>query len=301
MLKEQKIKNLEMLVPEGSAFRHDTPEHLPKLHQNCLFVGKRGSGKGISMYNMIKRFRDCGKMDRIFVISPTFNSNKKLMEEFDIDLKDVYDDLDNDKCILSVIGAIESEARELETYRALMKQYQQFKRLMDRGDHISDDLLETFYNGNGFPPPQHRWGGKEPVMGLIVDDAQGSSLFKSRKFQNFVIRHRHVGAFESGGALGCSIFMCVQNYTAQNGVPRSIRNNVTSMVLFKTKDEKELDQVSREMSGEISPDQFVDVYKQAIREPHDFMFIDLHKKTNQPSMFRRNYDTYLVPNIIQND
>jgi hypothetical protein len=73
------------------------------------------------------------------------------------------------------------------------------------------------------------------------------------------------------------------------------------MVLFKTKDEKELDQVSREMSGEISPEQFVDVYKQAIREPHDFMFVDLHKKANQPSMFRRNFDTYLVPNIVKND
>jgi len=295
-MKEQKVKNLEMLVPEGNAFRHQTPEHLPKLHQNTIFCGKRGSGKGVAMYNMIKRFRDCGKMDRLFVISPTFNSNKKLLEEFNIDSGDIYDDLDNDKCVLDIVSKIEAEARELETYRALMKQYQRFKRLMDRGDHISDDLLEAFYDGNGFPPPQHKWGGKEPVMGLIVDDAQGSNLFKSRKFQNFIIRHRHVGAFESGGALGCSVFICIQSYMAQNGCPRSVRNNITSMCLFKTKDEKELDQVSREMSGEVSPEQFVNVYNQAIRDPHDFLFVDLHKKPSQPSMFRRNFDTYLVSN-----
>ena len=295
-MKEQKVKNLEMLVPEGNAFRHQTPEHLPKLHQNTIFCGKRGSGKGVAMYNMIKRFRDCGKMDRLFVISPTFNSNKKLLEEFNIDSGDIYDDLDNDKCVLDIVSKIEAEARELETYRALMKQYQRFKRLMDRGDHISDDLLEAFYDGNGFPPPQHKWGGKEPVMGLIVDDAQGSNLFKSRKFQNFIIRHRHVGAFESGGALGCSVFICIQSYMAQNGCPRSVRNNITSMCLFKTKDEKELDQVSREMSGEVSPEQFVNVYNQAIRDPHDFLFVDLHKKPTQPSMFRRNFDTYLVSN-----
>jgi len=293
-MKEQKVKNLEMLVPEGNAFRHQTPEHLPKLHQNTIFCGKRGSGKGVAMYNMIKRFRDCGKMDRLFVISPTFNSNKKLLEEFNIDSGDIYDDLDNDKCVLDIVSKIEAEARELETYRALMKQYQRFKRLMDRGDHIRDDLLEAFYDGNGFPPPQHKWGGKEPVMGLIVDDAQGSNLFKSRKFQNFIIRHRHVGAFESGGALGCSVFICIQSYMAQNGCPRSVRNNITSMALFRTKDEKELDQISREMSGEVSPEQFVNVYNQAIREPHDFLFIDLHKKPTQPSMFRRNFDTYLV-------
>jgi hypothetical protein len=295
-MKEQTVKGLQMVVPEGSAFRHETPEHLPKLHQNTIFCGKRGSGKGVAMYNMIKRFRDCGKMDRLFVISPTFNSNKKLLEEFNIDSGDIYDDLDNDKCVLDIVSKIEAEARELETYRALMKQYQRFKRLMDRGDHISDDLLEAFYDGNGFPPPQHKWGGKEPVMGLIVDDAQGSNLFKSRKFQNFIIRHRHVGAFESGGALGCSVFICIQSYMAQNGCPRSVRNNITSMCLFKTKDEKELDQVSREMSGEVSPEQFVNVYNQAIREPHDFLFIDLHKKPTQPSMFRRNFDTYLVSN-----
>jgi len=296
-MKEQKVKNLDMIVPEGNAFRHETPEHLPKLHQNCLFVGKRGSGKGVAMYNMIKRFRDSGKMDRIFVISPTFNSNKKLLEEFNIDDNDIYDNLDNDKCIVDIISKIETEARDLERYRELMKQYNQFKRLMANDRHISDELLETFYDGHGFAPPEHKWKGKEPVMGLIIDDAQGSSLFKSRKFQNFVIRHRHVGAFESGGALGCSIFLCIQNYTAQNGIPRSIRNNITSMALFKSKDSKELDQVAREMSGEISPDQFIDVYNQAIVEPHDFLFIDLHKKESQPSMFRRNYNTYLVPSI----
>ena len=68
------------------------------------------------------------------------------------------------------------------------------------------------------------------------------------------------------------------------------------MALFKSKDEKELDQVSREMSGEISPEQFIDVYNQAIKDPHDFLLlIDLHKKDHQPSMFRRNYDTYLCP------
>jgi len=293
-MKEANIKGLQILVPEGSAFRHETPEHLPKLHQNTIFCGKRGSGKGVAMYNMIKRFRDCGKMDRIFVISPTFNSNKKLLDEFNIDPSDVYSDLDNDRCILDVIDKIEAEARDLEHYRSLMKQYRQFQALMKSDKHISDNLLEQFYDGNGFPPPKHKWNGKEPVLGLIVDDAQGSNLFKSRKFQNFIIRHRHVGAFENGGALGCSTFICIQSYMAQNGCPRSIRNNITSMVLFKTKDAKELDQISREMSGEVSPERFVDVYNQAIREPHDFLFIDLHKKESQPSMFRRNFDTYLI-------
>jgi len=294
-MRERHIQNLQMIVPEGKAFRHETPQHLPKLHQNMLFVGKRGSGKGVAMYNMIKRYRDAGKMDRLFVISPTFNSNKKLLEEFNIDEGDIYDDLDNDKCIVDIIQKIEAEANDLERYLELKKQYEKFKQLLNSDKHISDSLLEAFWTGDGFAPPDHKWGGKEPVMGLIVDDAQGSSLFRSRKYQNFVIRHRHLGQFKKGGALGCSIFTCVQNYTAQNGVPRAIRNNITTMALFKSKDAKELDQVSKEMSGEVSPEQFLQVYNMAIKDPHDFLFIDLHPKDEHLSQFRRNYETYLIP------
>ena len=47
-MKEKHIANLGIKVPEG---RHETPADLPKLHQNMLLVGCRGSGKGVAMVN----------------------------------------------------------------------------------------------------------------------------------------------------------------------------------------------------------------------------------------------------------
>ena len=49
-----KVQGLEIKAPKDSAFRFQTPTHLPKLHQNCIFVGARGSGKGVAMANLIR-------------------------------------------------------------------------------------------------------------------------------------------------------------------------------------------------------------------------------------------------------
>ena len=70
------------------------------------------------------------------------------------------------------------------------------------------------------------------------------------------------------------------------------------MVIFKTKDRKELEEISMECSGEVDPAVFHQVYQRATDEPHAFLFVDLHKKDHHPSMFRKNFDTFLIPQEI---
>jgi len=41
-MKEVKVKGLDIKVPNGSPFAYETPEALPKAHQNCLIVAPRG-------------------------------------------------------------------------------------------------------------------------------------------------------------------------------------------------------------------------------------------------------------------
>jgi hypothetical protein len=58
----------------------------------------------------------------------------------------------------------------------------------------------------------------------------------------------------------------------------------------------ELKQIAEAFSGEIPVDRFFQLYEQATEKPHDFLFVDLHyKKDVQPSSFRQNFDTYLIP------
>ncbi len=71
------------------------------------------------------------------------------------------------------------------------------------------------------------------------------------------------------------------------------------MMLMKTKNEKELDEIAEEVAGEVSKETFMKVYNEAIREPFDFLFIDLHKKPEHPSMFRRNLNEFIIPDEIK--
>jgi hypothetical protein len=92
--------------------------------------------------------------------------------------------------------------------------------------------------------------------------------------------------------LGLSIFMAVQLYTSTGGsLPRAIRNNATHVALWRTKNMKELKLISEEMAGEVSPEKFIEVYDIIMTgpSPHTMMFVDIFKKPNHPSMFRKEY------------
>jgi hypothetical protein len=41
------------------------------------------------------------------------------------------------------------------------------------------------------------------------------------------------------------------------------------------------------------------VYEYATEEPHSFLFIDLHKKKTDPSMFRKQFSEYIIVEDLQ--
>ena len=105
-----------------------------------------------------------------------------------------------------------------------------------------------------------------------------------------------------GGAVGMSLFVSTQTFKSNGGLNKAIRNNSTSIILFKTKDMSELHQIFDAFSGEIPVDRFFELYEQATAGDHDFLFVDLHHKKNvQPSGFRQNFDTYLIPDEKKSD
>lgn len=135
---------------------------------------------------------------------------------------------------------------------------------------------------------------------VFFDDCIGSAIFSGKgikKLNSMVIYMRHLGQLKDGGAIGCSFIFAVQSYKSQNsGLSKTIRNQMTHMLLFKTKNEKELDEIAEEVAGEINKKTFMKLYHEAIKEKFDFLFIDLHKKDNHPSMFRRNFNEFLMYN-----
>ena len=83
--------------------------------------------------------------------------------------------------------------------------------------------------------------------------------------------------------------------SAQNSIPKALRGNLTLLLLGKTKSERELLEIAEEFGSEIGVPQFLELYKQATDEPHSFLMIDLHPKSEHPSPFRKNLAEFIVP------
>ena len=84
-------------------------------------------------------------------------------------------------------------------------------------------------------------------------------------------------------------------------MPRAVRGNATHMALWRTKNKDELNLIAKEMAGEVSPEKFIEVYNYIMSDEEDrhvFMFIDLHKEDNHPSMFRKNYTDFVVMVVL---
>ena len=296
MLSTVKVKGLEIKPPKGSAFAYETAPNLPKLHQACLVVGPRGAGKTTAAINLIERL----PFDRIFVISPTMRSNAELMKRLKMDPNDVYPDPDDIAALDAIKGAIEKEAEDLDRYHEEMKRYSKLMKLIHSQSplfRLPDEDLAMFYRGGDFKPPEHKWNGRKPCCCLLIDDALGSGIYTKgiKKLNNMTILHRHIGQLKTGGAIGLSLFFLLQSYKAQaGGISRPIRHQATSLIVFSLKDQKQLAEIAEECSGEISPETFLKVYEKAIQGKHDFLFVDLHPKSNHPSGFRRNLDEFIV-------
>jgi len=296
-MRTQHVPGMEIKVPKGNAFAFETDDMMFKSHQSCLVVGCRGSGKSCLAVNIMERM----KYDRIFIVSPTIQSNKALLDMLKIDPDDIYDPDDLD-CLDDIKRKIDEERDLYEKYLADMKKYKEFMKKLESNNpifHIPDETLLMFFQNGTFQKPRHKWNGRKPHMAVLFDDVMGSLLFTKgiRKLNKMTIFHRHLGQLEKGGALGCSLYFLVQSYKAQaGGISKCIRNQATTIVLFKTKNDKELQEIQEECSGEIDKETFYQMYEQATEGEHNALVIDLHyKKGIHPSGFRKNLDTFLIP------
>jgi hypothetical protein len=291
MLSTKSVKGLQIVPPKETSGAYETSPDMPKMHCVTVIVGKRAAGKSVAAINLIEKM----DYDYTIAVSPTMNSNKELMSRLNIE--HTFDDPDDLTCIDKIKEIVNEEARDLERYKYEMKEYNKLMKDIREGQNIGDDLMLKFFD-NDFVKPKHRWNGKKPRIAVIFDDMLGSLIYsKPRKINALSTYSRHLGQLEEGGSIGVSLFFLIQSFKCQTGgLNRVIRNQCTQLIVFKTKDNKELDDIADSCGGEISKDKFIQVYDYAIETggAHPFLFIDLHKKENHPSMFRVCFDKFII-------
>jgi len=291
-MKTKQVKNFEIVPPKNHSGEYKTPDDCPRGHMVNLCIGKRNSGKTCSITTMIEKM----KYDYCIVISPTMSSNRELMQR--INVKHVFENPDDPTVIDQVKEIIENEAKSLERYEEDMRRYNKMMKALNNDERVHDEDLVKFFNDRDFQKPTHEWNGRKPFIMLLVDDCLNTKLFTGKKLQNLSILSRHVGQLSKGGSIGVSLAFLCQSFKCQNGgLNKSIRGQATNMIIFKTKDESELSDIASSVGGEVDSETFKKVYNHAIGDGnnHEFLFIDLHKKPNHPSMFRKYFSEYIIP------
>lgn len=300
-MKTVKIPGLDIKIPPGSAFKIETPPMMPQMHMLAAVVAPRGYGKGVITTNLIDQLK---VVDRLILVSPSAASNKALNDRLKSILapEDIFTNPNDITVLDGIVDIVERERDDYEEYWKKKKKYDLLMKKLESDTplfQIPSDVLMASFDGDGFKAPEHRWKGRRPVIMVWFDDVMGSDIMSgrgARKLSSLCIKHRHLGALQEGGAIGISLIFNMQSYkSAQGGIPKALRGNLTLLLLGKTKSEKELLEIAEEFGSEIGVPQFLELYKQATDEQHSFLMIDLHPKSGHPSMFRKNLSEFIVP------
>ena len=290
----------------GTAFRIETAPHLPKLHQVCVSVAKRGSFKTTAISNLLRMYKETGTMERICILSPTFHSNVKILEQLNIRPEDIWDDIDDISVVDKIRAICDEERDDFLRYKKLKANYDRIMKQIDDGllpmTGEYDDYLMDYYDvsRNTFRMPEPKYKcyleGRPPVVSVIMDDVSGGAICNSKALVKLVKTHRHIAPTYDGGAVGVSLYFLVQTYKAQNGLNKAIRSQICTALIGRSRCADEMKVIAESFAGEISPETFLKVHHEATKDsPHDFLFVDLHPKEPY-QQFRKNFDQYLIVN-----
>jgi hypothetical protein len=291
-----KDEDLDIKVPKKGAFTIETPPDQLRLHQLMCISAVRGTGKMVIGSSWFQGLKNQNCMDRIFIMSPTIESNREMLSPLGILPEDEYHNGEKES-IQDIILKCEEEMDEWETYQEAVLLH---KLLNDPKVDINrirpDLLLKALEKGYFSKQPKSKYGHR-PILGLIVDDLQGSNIYNTNPknpFINLLLRHRHIAR-----GLGLTVCMMVQTYAGAGGIPRIVRQNITSLLLGPQKNEKVIEQIADEVGGQIEHDTFMKAYQIATHNDHpdkpnhNFMLIDFHPKSPE-KMFRKNLNTYII-------
>lgn len=168
-------------------------------------------------------------------------------------------------------------AKDLEegAYRFLKKELDKKKEMIENsgievGDlYVFEDELEKVIPVDDLDKKQ---------MNIVVfDDFVGDAG------QGLIEEH-----FKRGRKKNTTYIYLTQSYFL---TPKFIRLNCTHFVFFKINSRREMQMIASDHASDLTTDEFQELYKEAISEPHQFLYLD---KNNQEKSkrYRKGFDGY---------
>lgn len=289
--KRNGLEVLKVPVPKGDD--HIPPPHgmgLMPIHEFTMgLIAPKGKGKTTTIINMLEIYR--GYFHRIIVFSPTIKSDSKwdyikkvplLVENMplkrwimDMSAKTEINGPVQPLPLSSAFGNMIDADKKFSPFipeEDFIHDYDDssFRKLMEDQKTMIDLLKDN---------------GKLKTLGnrvlVIFDDQVGSPLFKRREYFNGInTRHRHHSA---------SFIMVSQGYKE---IPKTVRTNWTALLLYSIGNMKELEVIYEEFPMDLNWDDWYAMYKEATKERHDFLFLDMYAADDSYRM-RKGFDQAL--------
>lgn len=293
---------LEIKPPKKGAFEIETDDFFPKLHTLTIASGKRGGGKSVAVANYVSVCLKKGYFDKVWLISPTYASNKEIWDMVPIDESNVMEP--SKFCMKEIAELVDAERASWDEFLERKKKYDLYLKDMRKNnlDFNNPEVLSRLldYEDLDFFNDEPKWHYKNevpPRLAVIIDDCVGSDLMRlpSAGLVNTAIKHRHLG-----NGLGLSMFMLVQSYACKDGVPRPIRENATHLMLFRITQEPQVVRLYQESDVDMSYDEFYSMLREVHAEPYQFLFMDFAPK-EEKYRFRKNFTELLIPKTKATD
>ena len=109
-------------------------------------------------------------------------------------------------------------------------------------------------------------------------------MIKNKKLNSIVTE-----LFIRGSKLNISLIFITQSYLK---VPKDVRLNTTHFFIIKISNERELQQISRNHSSDISTKDFIKIHQKCTAEPYSFLVNDTTLASDNPLRFRKNVFKY---------
>ena len=289
-----------IVPPTKTSGKIHVPPHLPAMHGIQIWVGRRNAGKSVAATNLIKRYLDIGVIERVILVSPTYESNMHTFAPLKLDpTQDVIEPTKD--AVQKVKEKLEEETKEWETYQQKKKEWEAYqKHMRSTTQGITSNQLLGWEDMGFFemkePPKWKRPDDTHPTrIYVLCDDVFGSPMLRMGKgqedFVNLCIAHRHQMCSGNIG-YGCSIGILTQSYSAIASVPRPVRENCTLLCLFLNSDEKQRKKIKEELSDIPNLEHFESFWDYATKKLHGFLCIDMNPPTPD-RRFRSQYNEYL--------
>eukprot|EP00965_Chrysotila_dentata_P141016 4661320-Pleurochrysis_carterae.AAC.2 len=183
------------LLDDKQAFSIETDKNDLRLHQLCILTAKRGGGKMVAVSNLIRHYKDRGFFDRVFVITPTYGTNKNIWDMAQIDEDDVIDI--SPDAIDQITNRVEKEKRVWDDFLRQKEIYNDCGSASDRLRYVSDDDLLRWAGCGLFSVKKTKWKYQRevpPRLALVIDNALNSPVMSSKRsgLINLCLRHRHL-------------------------------------------------------------------------------------------------------------